>query len=62
MSSNPPQELRSRLGVFLLGIVAGFILLLVAVFGPFVASNFFTDDGTGSPGNPERNQPVQRNM
>ena len=61
MEPTKRQDRKSRRSVFAVGIVLAICLIMAFTVGPIVASKFFPDDGTGSPGNPTRTNPAQRN-
>jgi hypothetical protein len=53
------QDRKDRRALFTIGIVLAFVLAVAVIAGPVLMSTFFPGDGTGSPGNPTRTQPVQ---
>jgi len=50
MEPTRSEDRKSRSNVFVYGIAIDFVLLFGFVAGPFIASKYFRDDGTGSPG------------
>jgi hypothetical protein len=48
------QERHSRAAVFAVGAVIAIVLIAAVIVGPQYASNFFSEGGIGSPGNPQR--------
>jgi hypothetical protein len=54
------EQRRGYRRVFLAGVIIAFVLAIGVIAVPPLVSTFFNDDGTGSPGNPERLQPVPR--
>jgi len=54
------EQRRGFRHVFVAGVIIAFVLAIGVIAGPTLISTFFNDDGTGSPGNPERLQPVPR--